>query len=100
VRCPRNNLQGNSPTFDIFSHWEQTQQRLKKWEFILKSDVFAAVVDAKAPYFRPTGKIVVAKHFVLKNYLNYFCSEITKFLFPSAVFLCVVFVFFSFCINL
>ena len=31
-----NQLQGNTPTFDIFGEFEKTRQSLKKREFILK----------------------------------------------------------------
>ena len=36
MRSSRNQLQGNSPEFAIFSKLEQTRQRLKRREFILK----------------------------------------------------------------
>ena len=47
MRPVRNQLQKNSPTFDIFSGLEY------KTRIHFKSDVFAAVtvVDTKAPYF-------------------------------------------------
>ena len=47
VRSPINHIQGNSPTFDIFSELELTRLSFTKLKF--KSDVSAAVIDAKAP---------------------------------------------------
>ena len=49
VRSPINHIQGNSPTFDIFSELELARLSLTKLEFMFKSDVSAAVIDAKAP---------------------------------------------------
>ena len=49
VRTPINHIQGNSPTFDIFSELELTRSSLTKLKFMFKSDVSAAVIDAKAP---------------------------------------------------
>ena len=53
VRSPINHIQGNSPTFDIFSELELARLSLTKLKFMFKSDVSAAVavavIDAKAP---------------------------------------------------
>ena len=55
VRSPINHIQGNSPTFDIFSELELTRSSLTKLRFMFKCDVSAAVavavavIDAKAP---------------------------------------------------
>ena len=54
---PRNQLHGNSPTFNIFSEMEKkhthTHEKVGKKQKHFKSDVFASVavgvVDAKAP---------------------------------------------------
>ena len=48
MRAPRNQLQGNSPIFDISSELELTLQSLNKREFVLKV-IFAAVVFVDAP---------------------------------------------------